>query len=146
MIPLEDGFLDVLGKAQRGLKLSEEALLKKAGVSPAEFQALPGGRPDAKVLEKLAGVLHLRADALSALARGSWYPQIDRPERQLRQFNTPYEDMTVNAYLIWDQTSGEAVVFDTGADSSVLTDFARNDGLKITLILLTHTHPDHIHD
>lgn len=146
MIPLEDGFLDVLGKAQRGAKLSEDDLLKQAGVSRAEFAALTSGQPDDKVLQKLARVLNLRADALIALARGAWYPRIERPERQLRQFNTTYQDMTVNAYLVWDKDSGEAVVFDTGSDSTVLTEFAGNDGLKIVLILLTHTHPDHIHD
>ena len=34
----------------------------------------------------------------------------------LSQFNTPFEDMTVNAYLVWDPDSKEGVAFDTGAD------------------------------
>ena len=34
----------------------------------------------------------------------------------LAQFNTTYGDMTVNAYLVWDPATREAVAFDTGAD------------------------------
>jgi diguanylate cyclase (GGDEF)-like protein len=36
-IPLEDNFTDVIGKTQRGLKLSDEKLAEKAGVTIAEL-------------------------------------------------------------------------------------------------------------
>jgi hydroxyacylglutathione hydrolase len=64
----------------------------------------------------------------------------------LAQFNTSYEDYTVNSYLVWDPKTKEAVAFDTGADSSPMLNFAEERGLSIRLILLTHTHPDHIAD
>ncbi|HTD88897.1 MAG TPA: MBL fold metallo-hydrolase, partial [Candidatus Binatia bacterium] len=53
---------------------------------------------------------------------------------------------TVNCYLVWDPKSKAAVAFDTGADSGPMLKFAKERGLAIKLILLTHTHPDHIAD
>jgi glyoxylase-like metal-dependent hydrolase (beta-lactamase superfamily II) len=93
----------------------------------------------------LAPALSLGADALVDSARKAWAPKpVD--VAGLKQFNTVYEDMTVNYYLAWDAKSKDAVVFDTGADCSAALQFARASGLTIKLILLTHTHTDHIVD
>jgi glyoxylase-like metal-dependent hydrolase (beta-lactamase superfamily II) len=54
--------------------------------------------------------------------------------------------MMVNAYLVWDPASKEAVAFDTGADCSAMLKFSQDNGLTIKLILLTHSHPDHVAD
>ncbi|MBA3544836.1 MAG: MBL fold metallo-hydrolase, partial [Chthoniobacterales bacterium] len=64
----------------------------------------------------------------------------------LVQFNTPYHDMQVNAYLVWDPASREAVAFDSGANCSIMLDREKSEGLTIKLILLTHAHPDHVAD
>ena len=64
----------------------------------------------------------------------------------LVQFNTAYRDMTVNCYLAWDTKTREAVVFDTGADCGPVLQFAKANQLALKLILLTHTHPDHVAD
>ena len=64
----------------------------------------------------------------------------------LAQFNTPYHDMKVNAYLVWDPASKEAVAFDTGADCAAMLEHSQESGLTIKLILLTHAHPDHVAD
>jgi glyoxylase-like metal-dependent hydrolase (beta-lactamase superfamily II) len=96
-------------------------------------------------LRKIAPVLNLAPDALVQAAKKGWYP----PALQvngLAQFNTPYEDMTVNCYLAWDTKSKEAVAFDTGADSGPMLQLVKERGLTIKLILLTHTHGDHIAD
>ena len=42
-IPLEDSFTDILGKAQRGLKLSDDTLAQRAAVSAAELQRVKAG-------------------------------------------------------------------------------------------------------
>ena len=42
-IPLEDNFTDVIGKAQRGLKLSDAILAEKAGLSRTDLAAIQGG-------------------------------------------------------------------------------------------------------
>ena len=142
-IPLEDNFTDILGKAQRGLKLTDEQLSQQAGIKVAELAAAKSGEVQDDVLRKLSGPLRLGADRLIASARKSWYPA-QHEVSGLAQFNTPYEDMTVNAYLAWDTKTKEAVAFDTGADASPMLQLAKANALRITTILLTHTHGDHI--
>ncbi len=46
-----------------------------------------------------------------------------------------------NAYIIADSASGEAVIVDMPAGSEKALEAAQ--GLRVTAILLTHTHPDH---
>lgn len=146
MIPLEDNFTDVIGKAQRGLKLSDEDLANRAGVSVAELKEAKSGQVNEAVLRKLARALNLGGDALVVLARKEWYPKSPGNVPGFAAFNTTYEDYTVNAYLVWDPKTSQGAAFDTGADSSGMLDRAATLGLKVQLILLTHTHPDHIAD
>ena len=144
-IPLEDSFTDIVGKAQRGLKLSDDQLAAKAGISVEDLGRVKGGEANEALLETLAWNLDLGAAALIDSARKAWFPEPVQVAG-LEQFNTVYEDMTVNCYLAWDAKSKLAVVFDTGADCSAALQFAKAKGLKIKLILLTHTHIDHIVD
>lgn len=146
MIPLEDNFNDVIGKAQRGLKLTDEALAQRTGVSVAELTAAKEGKFDETVVRKLAPALNLGANALVAMGKKAWRPKEASVIPGLAMFTTNYEDMTVNSFMAWDTKSKEAVFFDTGADASVMLKLAKDNGLKAELILLTHTHPDHIAD
>jgi glyoxylase-like metal-dependent hydrolase (beta-lactamase superfamily II) len=144
-IPLEDNFTDIIGKAQRGLQLSESELAEKSGVTAAALGRLRDGEFDRATIDQIAPILQLDAPAIAGLAENRWQPN-EVSLRGLAQFNTPYHDMAVNAYLVWDPASGEAVVFDSGADCSALLEKAEGEGLTINLILLTHAHPDHIAD
>jgi glyoxylase-like metal-dependent hydrolase (beta-lactamase superfamily II) len=90
-------------------------------------------------------VLGLNAVALAALAEKRYAPA-DVTLDGLALFNTQFEDMTVNAFLIWDPATKEAAVFDTGADASGILDEAQSRGLAIKHIFITHTHGDHIFD
>lgn len=146
MIPLEDNFNDVIGKAQRGLKFSDEELAKKAGVSVSELSGAKDGQFDEKVVRKLAAPLKLGANPLVALGRKSWRPKDIGQTPGLAMFTTQYNDMTVNSFLIWDAKTKSAVYFDTGADASGMIKTAHDNGLVASLIMLTHTHPDHIAD
>jgi hydroxyacylglutathione hydrolase len=146
MIPLEDSFNDVVGKAQRGLKLSDEDVAKKAGVSVTDLTGVKEGKFNEAVVRKLAPVLHLGANALVAMGQKAWRPKDAGVIPGLAMFTTNFEDMTVNAFMAWDPKSKAAVFFDTGADSSGMLKLAKDNGLKAELILLTHTHPDHIAD
>jgi hydroxyacylglutathione hydrolase len=144
-IPLEDTFADIIGKAMRGLKMTDSQVAEAAGASPEQFQRLKSGEWDEMTARNAAPVLGLNAEALSALGNHAYAPEpvvIDG----LAQFNTPYEDMTVNAYLVWDPASREAVAFDTGADVSDQFLLIAEKKLTLSLILLTHTHGDHIFD
>lgn len=146
MIPLEDNFNDVIGKAQRGLKLTDEQLAQKAGVSMADLGRVKDGQFDEKTVRQLAAPLNLGADALVALGKKSWRPSDAGQTPGLAMFTTQYSDITVNSFLAWDSRAKTAVFFDTGADASGMIKLARDNGLVPALILLTHTHPDHIAD
>ena len=145
-IPIEDNFGDILGKAQRGLKLSDATLANKAGVSEAALQSVRAGKIDEAVVRPWAKALGLNADALLVSSRQGWYPADPGPITGLVCFNTPYEDMTVNSYLVFDPQTKAAVAFDTGADCTGMLDAIRDHGLKLELILITHIHGDHIFD
>src|SRR5688572_21008955 len=100
-IPLEDNFNDILGKAMRGLKVSPHDVAERASVLPEQVQALSEGVFDEAVARKVAPLLGLNAGALVAVAKREYQPAANRIDG-LQQFNTPFDDMTVNSYLIWD--------------------------------------------
>ena len=146
MIPIEDNFTDIIGKAQRGLGLSEETLAEKAGIPVTQVQELLAGRLNEEALAKVAGVLALGSEALRLQARGEYLPAEVPKIDGLAGCNTVFEDMTVNSYVVWDPLTKEAAFFDSGADGDPMLEIVRNEGLNVTQILLTHTHGDHILD
>jgi glyoxylase-like metal-dependent hydrolase (beta-lactamase superfamily II) len=146
MIPLEDNVGDIIGKAQRGLGISDSELAEKAGVSAQKIRQLRDGDFNESALLSVAPVLGLDGRALCGLAKGEWHPEKIDERKYLAQFNTNYHDMAVNAYLAWDPESRAAAAFDTGADCSEMVRFASHHKLKVNLILLTHAHPDHVAD
>ena len=145
-IPIEDSYTDIIGKAQRGLGISDSVLAEKAGLSADQIRALKDGAVTADDLRQAATVLDLGPDSLLALAEGRYQPAPVAELEGLGSANTAFEDMTVNAFLVWDPASREAAIFDTGADGQPLMELAQAKGLKITQIFLTHTHGDHILD
>ncbi len=145
-IPLEDNFTDVIGKAQRGWKISDAELCARAGVLPADLAAVQAGRPLDAVLRRVARHLRLDPDALEALAHGRWRPRAPVFPRGFAMFNTPHEDMTVNSYLVWEPRSRVAAAFDTGADCGGMLDTIAAERLDLRYIFLTHTHDDHVAD
>lgn len=144
-IPLEDLFNDVIAKSMRGRSLSDADVAAKAGVNVEAVAAAKSGNADDAVLLKIAPVLELDGPALVTMAHSAWRP-LDIQLDGLAQFNTTYHDMTVNAYLLWDAETKNAVAFDTGADASPMIEFIEKNGLNLSLIFLTHTHGDHIQD
>ena len=144
-IPLEDSYSDIIGKAMRGLQLDDTSLATQAGVSIPELQTLCGGEFSSATAGRIAPLLGLNVSALAALAEKRYAPAAVSVDG-LAMFNTPFEDMTVNAYLVWDPASKEAAVFDTGADASGMLAEAQSLGLTIKHIFITHTHGDHIFD
>jgi len=145
-IPLEDNFTDVLGKAQRGHKLSDAALAERAGITPAELAAIHGGEVREHALRAVAPVLGLGRNSLLAMARREWYPQPPLFKRGFAMFNSAFEDMTVNSYLVWDVRTRLAAAFDTGADAQPMIDTVAAESLTLRYIFLSHTHDDHIAD
>jgi hydroxyacylglutathione hydrolase len=145
-IPLEDGVTDIIGKAQRGLGLSDADLAGRIGIDAGELEAVKQvkGVPYARV-EKMAQALGLGPKSLVALAEGTFKPEVTQPKTGFFQANTPYSDeIRVNAYLIWDAETGLAAAFDTGADCMPLVDEIKKRDLTLQDVYLTHTHVDHV--
>jgi glyoxylase-like metal-dependent hydrolase (beta-lactamase superfamily II) len=145
-IPLEDNFNDVINKTQRGMKITDADLAARAEVSLPELTAVKGGTVNVPVIRRVARHLRLSPDALEALAHRAWYPEQPLFKRGFAMFNTPFEDMTVNSYLIWDSRTKEAAVFDTGANCDDMLGLIAAEKLRVSAIFLTHTHDDHIAD
>src|ERR1700723_318464 len=97
-IPLEDNFTDVLGKAQRGLNISDDDLAARAEVSLADLAAVKGGQVNDAVIRRVARHLRLGPGALEDLAHHRWYPATPDLKLGFAMFNTAYEDMRVNSY------------------------------------------------
>jgi hydroxyacylglutathione hydrolase len=146
MIPLEDNFTDIIGKGQRGLGMSDSQLAEKSNLPVEKIRQLREGKVDDDALKRIAPILDLDPSALVEIAREKWRPPKLGDIKGLAQFNTHYGDMTVNAYLVWDPQSREAVAFDTGADCNEMLKCIDDEKLSVRLILLTHAHPDHIED
>ena len=144
-IPLEDLAADVVGKAQRGLGLSNDALAEKLGIKSEELDAVKEVKGVSVVLvEALAEALELGPRSLIALAEGRHFPQAKPPSPGFFQTNTPFGAMTVNAYLVWDPETRLAAAFDTGADATPLVEEIKKQKLTLQDIFLTHTHIDHV--
>jgi hydroxyacylglutathione hydrolase len=146
MILLEDYSEDIICKVMRGRGISDTEVCRESGISEAELAALLQGEALEDPLRKVAPVLGLGADALVACANKTWYP--DQPDvfDGFDMANTKFHDMMVNAYVVWDPATSLVVVFDSGADSRPLLKTISNHSLKGALILLTHSHADHVID
>lgn len=144
MIPLEDNFNDVLGKAIAGLGLTEHAAAAKAGLTLHEVRRLLSGEFCEETARALAASLDLNPDALARLGRGEYHPEVAVPTN-LACVTTDFEGMAVNAYVLWDPNNHDATIFDTGADAKPILDIVRSEELNVLGLFLTHGHADHIH-
>jgi hydroxyacylglutathione hydrolase len=146
MIELEDNLGDIIGKAQRGLGISDSQLAKNSNAGADAIRTAREGKVDEATLRAIAPVLDLDSNALVDLAKGRWKPESLENLDGLAQFTTSYGGMLVNSYLVWDAGSKHAAAFDTGADSAAMLKLATKENLRIKIILLTHAHPDHVAD
>lgn len=143
ILPLEDTWLDVLGKAQRGLGFNDIQLADKMGVEYSALLHLKEGNFNPSLIKPLCQLLNLKEKALIELAHSEWFPD-ETHLAGLVQFNTPFDEMTVNSFLAYDTKSKKAVLFDTGADATPALNYLKKNQLVLECILLTHTHGDHI--
>ncbi len=144
---LEDHLGDVVRKARKMSNVSSDAAAKAAEISVAELAELEeSGKVAARAnWQALAAAIGVNGSKLQKLAAG-WLPaQKDLSVwREFRCITSTSEGITVNCYLIWDEVSREAALFDTGWEATpVLTLIAENQ-LQLRHAFLTHTHEDHM--
>jgi hydroxyacylglutathione hydrolase len=144
---LEDHLGDIIRKGRMMTGASAATAARVAGLTEAELSALEDSgtfskRPD---FAALAGVIGLHPAKLEGIAKG-WLPtrkDLSR-WRQLRVFTTAGEGLTVNCYLLWDETTREAALFDTGFDAKLILDTVGTEKLQLRHLFITHAHHDHI--
>jgi hydroxyacylglutathione hydrolase len=142
MIPLEDSLEDMVGKAQRGLGMTDAQLCAKADVMIEDLVDLRNGLLREAQARRVASILGLHADCLIAIAKKQWAPDIPIVPG-LRQIRDEHHPMNPNAYLIAD-ANGDTVIFDTTSDASFMIEMIQKHSLRLGAICLTHTHEDHI--
>lgn len=145
-IPIEDHHEDIIGKVIRGKNLQLADLATAAKISIDKINALLDGEIDEEAISALAPHLHLDPNALVIAANKIWRPEAVELSDGLAVFNTEWNDMRVNAFVIWDPESRDAAIFDSGADAGEMIKFIETNQLVVHSIYLTHTHPDHIAD
>lgn len=144
-LPLEDYYEDIIGKAQRGLGLSDAELIAKTGIPADALTRAHIGTFEEPIARKLAPVLNLNAEALVACGKKEWHPGIDVLPDHLKRTTTNYKAvMEVNAYVAIHPVTNEAIIFDTGADPKPLLDLFGNSSFSACALLITHNHGDHI--
>jgi glyoxylase-like metal-dependent hydrolase (beta-lactamase superfamily II) len=143
---LEDHVGDIVRKARTAANVSAESAAQAAGIAPAALKSLEesgnaSGGFNFQVLGKLIAVDGAR---LERIAKG-WLPQpVDLGNwRELRVVTTT-QTYGVNAYIVWDEVTREAAVFDTGWDAGPLLALISENQLQLKHVFLTHTHEDHI--
>jgi glyoxylase-like metal-dependent hydrolase (beta-lactamase superfamily II) len=127
--------------------VSAELAAQSAGLSTGELAALEESGvistpPDMAALGQAIG---LNGRKLERVARG-WLPAEKDLGiwRELRVIVTSDGDMAVNSYLIWDEVSREAALFDTGWNAKQAIKLIEENHLQLRHLFITHSHTDHI--
>jgi glyoxylase-like metal-dependent hydrolase (beta-lactamase superfamily II) len=62
----------------------------------------------------------------------------------LRQISTTSGGNTVNCFLVWDEVTREAALFDTGWEAAPVLRLLEENGLDLRHLFITHLHEDHV--
>lgn len=142
-VGIEDFHEDILGKAMKGLGIGKSEMAQRLNSEKSQIEAILNGEVDENLIISMAGVLDLDGAKLIKSARKEWTP-LHFELFGLRQINSIYGDMMVNAYLVWEEESRKAWIFDTGTDAQPILEFIDKEKLRVDAIFLTHTHRDHV--
>jgi len=144
---LEDHLGDIIRKARGMSKVSPEAAASAAGLTVEDLAKLEdSGRTDQKInYAALGQAIGLDGGKLEGVAKG-WLPAPKDTGiwREFRCFTSEANGMAVNNYLIWDEVSREAALFDTGWHAEPAELLIAENQIQLKHIFITHTHEDHI--
>ena len=144
---LEDHVGDVLAKTRSATGIPVAEAAAAAGMREDDYEQLEAsgtctGRP---AWDRLAERLQLHGGKLAGLAAG-WRPaEVDLGRwREIRQIVTGEGGFTVNCYLVWDEVTREAALFDTGLAEGPVLERIVAEQLELRHIFITHSHYDHV--
>ena len=146
-MPLEDHVGDIIRKSRLGLGIPANRVATVGRITPehlAEFEE--HGQPRGGVhFAGISELLTLDGTKVEALLDG-WEPSNHDITRwhHLRQIETDDGGMAVNCFLVWDQDSGAAGLFDTGWTLRPIQTYLKQQRLQLQHLFLTHSHHDHI--
>ena len=143
---LEDHIGDIIRKARQAANVSKESVAQAGGISVKQLEEIEDSgktvaNPD---LTAIASLIGLNGGKLQQIAHG-WLPKgVDASHwREVRQIETA-QRLTVNCYLVWDEATREAALFDTGWDAKEVFDLVEQNQLQLKHLFITHSHEDHI--
>ena len=143
---LEDHVGDIIRKARQAANVSKDAVASAGGFSVVELEQLEDAGTASKTVDfqKIAALIGLNGEKLKRIAKG-WLPgDIDTSVwREVRQITTA-QRLSVNCYLVWDEVTREAALFDTGWDAAPILKMVDENRLELKHLFITHTHEDHI--
>ncbi len=144
---LEDHTGDIVRKARDMSNVSTAAAAAAAGVSEAELAAFEVAGHSAKKINfaALAKAIGLDPQKLEGIV-GGWLPAaVDLSQwREIRVITTRTDDFAVNCFLVWDEVTRDAALFDTGLDAKPVLECIAAEQLSLRHIFITHSHYDHI--
>jgi hydroxyacylglutathione hydrolase len=144
---LEDHIGDIIRKSRNTAGISAAATARAADLTPGELAQLEetGEVSRPMKFDALGGLLGLNPGRLEAVARG-WLPRSQELGRwrHLRQITTTQGGNCVNCFLIWDEHTREAALFDTGWEAGPITQRVHEERLTLKHLFITHGHHDHI--
>jgi len=144
---LEDHLGDIIRKARAMRGVPARAAAVAAGLTEAEFAAFEESGVIGKQfnLASLARALGLDETKLAAIAAG-WIPRTQNLARwrRLELIRSTAGSNVVNCYLVWDEQSAEAALFDVGWHAQPIFNALEQNRLELKHVFITHTHNDHI--
>lgn len=138
--PLEDRLADVLRKAMRGHDWRAPRLAAELGCEVDEVEAMLQGE-EVSVALVIRAAQVLRLSAAACLGLDAYVPQVPIFQAVTR-LELPFEDGTVNAWLVRDED--QALIFDTGFEPRSLVDVLATLPVADLQLFITHEHRDHV--
>ena len=137
---LYDTTADVIRKALRGLAMAPSEAAARSGLAERAVMAASRGPAAPEILDALAPALGLHRRALAGLP---CYRPPACPLAEVRRLELPFDDETVNAWLV-AAGAGEHLLFDAGDGPSDAARTLDRIGVAGVHGLVTHGHGDHV--
>lgn len=144
--PLEDEFGDIVRKAREGKGLSPEEAARASGISPGRLRALESyeGPPTRAESDALSRVLELEPEALWRIATGEYRPSVQGEQPDLEIHTFTFQPVGSHGYLLHYRPSGDTLLVDPGGDPEAILAALDARGWRMTAVLITHGHSDHV--
>ena len=144
---LEDHLGDIVHKARSMTGVSAVTAAGAAGLSGDDLASLEKTGRSANNLNiaALTPLIGLDPAKLEGIVKG-WLPTPKNLGiwREIRVVTTARDGLSVNCYLVWDEVTRDAALFDTGLDAKPILDLIAAEQLQLRHIFITHSHWDHV--